>query len=97
VTAPHIPPQETSHHRWKTLEWEAANDDSPTQLHREIRRLRVLDAIAAAMIALALWSVVGIVVALRLDAVDAAWDFWWALAGSAVTLIAVAIYGGRAE
>lgn len=58
---------------------------------------RALHAIAAGLIAIALWSIIGVVVALYLDAIDVAWKFLLALAGSGATLILVNLFEARLD
>lgn len=64
-------------------------------LLREVRRHRRLDWLAIALVSIALWSIVGVIVALRLGAIEAAWDFTWSLLASGVTLVAIGILQGR--
>jgi hypothetical protein len=61
----------------------------------ELRRRRLLGMLCSGLVAVALWSIVGAIVALRLDDPEAARDFVWALIGSGTTLILVGLYDGR--
>lgn len=56
---------------------------------------RVIDAVGAGLTAVALWSIVGIGVALHLDSPDTAWKFVAALVGSGLTLVALNLFERR--
>lgn len=62
---------------------------------RIVRRKRFLDWLGSAFLGLAMWSIVGVIVALRVDAPGIAWDFVYALLGSGACLMIVGYVEGR--
>lgn len=60
-----------------------------------VRRRDFIDALCGSLTAVALWSILGAIAALMLDAPDVAWDFVWSLLGSGVTLVVIGLYRGR--
>lgn len=62
---------------------------------RDMRRPHTVQWLTSALIAIALWSLVGAIVALRLGGTEAAERFAWSLFGAGVTLVIIGIYQGR--
>jgi hypothetical protein len=56
-----------------------------------------LDLVGGGMVAIAVWSIVGAVIALGFNYPDAAWKFVASAVGSGLTLIAVSIVERRSD
>lgn len=58
---------------------------------------RFLNGVGLALVAIASWSVVGVIVGFALDDPPTAWLFLWALLGSGFTLIAISFVEHRLD
>lgn len=58
-------------------------------------RFGLLDLIACAMAAIAVWSVVGVLAGWLLDHPPTMWRFTWSLAASGAVMLAIGYYQGR--